>query len=430
MAAVGREKLYEQVWTIPGVRLATLYGISDVGLAKVCKRYKIPRPDRGYWARIATGQKVRRTPLPDVRGADYAVVHMQGWDVPEEALHLDTSTEIEAQSPPIPLAEHPIAPHPLVLATQGQLENAQPDQNGLVRTDALSAPNVRVSPASIPRALTLLESLIRKWEGRGGTVIVGAVGGIKTALAIGADEVCFELYEEVDEAKPVSDPSRLTGRLSALIDGAGIHRRWADRKTQRLEKVISILVATAAQALEMRRVERLDEECVKRQKRRVNELRRAAAAKKDLDFGRRQKLMEYVNRWHDAEQIRCYLAALQAALDAEQIRPMNKEAFQDWFEWAKRYADSIDPIVQARQPDEKLAGPQTTPSAELDLTRRARAFISRLKISDSDGLAGVTGDQMRGASGYFDKELWDEVCRVLEGLGYDIAKRREQYRWY
>jgi hypothetical protein len=37
---VQREKLYEQVWSVPGSQLAALYGISDVGLAKVCRRYK------------------------------------------------------------------------------------------------------------------------------------------------------------------------------------------------------------------------------------------------------------------------------------------------------------------------------------------------------------------------------------------------------
>lgn len=78
VAVVEREKLYEQVWTIPGARLAALYGISDVGLAKVCKRYRIPRPGRGYWARIAAGQKVPKVALPSMKGGAYDTVHLQG----------------------------------------------------------------------------------------------------------------------------------------------------------------------------------------------------------------------------------------------------------------------------------------------------------------------------------------------------------------
>lgn len=430
VAVVEREKLYEQVWTIPGARLATLYGISDVGLAKVCKRYRIPRPGRGYWARIAAGQKMRKVPLPSMKGGAYDTVHLQGWDVSDEILESQTLAADPPTPPTNPDTGQINAPHDLVLAAMAQLEAATPDQIGLIRTDAQRAPKIHVSPAAVPRALAILESIIAKWEARGGTVVVGAHDGTKTALAVGPDELYFELYEEIDDTKPVSDPSRLTGRLAAVIDGAGTRRRWADRKTQRLEKVIGTLVTTAAQALEMRKAERLDEECVQRQKQRVNELRRAAVARKDRDFGNRQKLMEYVNRWHDAERIRLYLAALHAALDSEQIRPMNEEAFHKWFEWAKRYADSIDPIVKAQQQADEPAGPQNTLAAELDLTRNARVFVARLNIKDSDGLNKVTGDQTRSSSGYFDRELWDEVCRVLEGLGYDTAKRREQYRWY
>lgn len=45
-------------------RLARDFGISDVGLAKTCKRYNIPRPERGHWQRIAAGQRVKRPKLP------------------------------------------------------------------------------------------------------------------------------------------------------------------------------------------------------------------------------------------------------------------------------------------------------------------------------------------------------------------------------
>lgn len=59
-----REELYERVWTEPMAVLAPKLGLSDVGLKKTCARLKIPSPPRGYWARLAAGQKIRRTPLP------------------------------------------------------------------------------------------------------------------------------------------------------------------------------------------------------------------------------------------------------------------------------------------------------------------------------------------------------------------------------
>ncbi|MCO6435464.1 MAG: hypothetical protein J5J06_00060, partial [Phycisphaerae bacterium] len=290
MSAVDREKLYEQVWTIPGSRLAPLYGISDVALAKACKRHKIPRPPRGYWAKLAAGQKPPRKPLPKLRGDRDSVVLMQGWQLPEEAF------EQNAQGPnhdtPSTPAVADAAPHELVVAAQSQLAAAKPDQNGLLRTDSKTVLDAQVSSDSVQRCLALCETLIRKWEGQGGTVRTVPTGGGQTALAIGEDEVYVRIVEEIDEKKSVSDPARLTGRLCAQLSGGDVRRQWADRKTQRLEKVMSTLVTTAAAAVASIRVERLDAECVERQRRRVQDRRQAVANKKNREFGRRQKLME------------------------------------------------------------------------------------------------------------------------------------------
>jgi len=59
-----RTELYEAVWSQPVATVATSLGISDSGLATVCKRFEIPRPPRGYWRRVKTGQILDRPPLP------------------------------------------------------------------------------------------------------------------------------------------------------------------------------------------------------------------------------------------------------------------------------------------------------------------------------------------------------------------------------
>ena len=60
-----REKLYEEIWSEPIQRVAKKYEISDVGLAKICRKLNIPRPGRGYWAKKAAGKPVpRQPPLP------------------------------------------------------------------------------------------------------------------------------------------------------------------------------------------------------------------------------------------------------------------------------------------------------------------------------------------------------------------------------
>ncbi len=59
-----RQLLYELVWSGPMTTQAKTLAISGVGLAKACRRGDIPVPPRGYWARLAAGQRVARTPLP------------------------------------------------------------------------------------------------------------------------------------------------------------------------------------------------------------------------------------------------------------------------------------------------------------------------------------------------------------------------------
>src|SRR5258705_212671 len=63
---ISREALYEQVWSEPMSKLASHYGLSDVGLAKICRRLRVPVPYRGYWRKREVGQTARRTPLPSL----------------------------------------------------------------------------------------------------------------------------------------------------------------------------------------------------------------------------------------------------------------------------------------------------------------------------------------------------------------------------
>jgi hypothetical protein len=63
-----RTELYEQVWKEPVRTVARTYGISDVWLAKICRKLSVPRPPRGYWIRKRSGwsdKPLPLTPLPE-----------------------------------------------------------------------------------------------------------------------------------------------------------------------------------------------------------------------------------------------------------------------------------------------------------------------------------------------------------------------------
>lgn len=51
-----REKLFDEIWTTPVTKLAKGYGLSDVGLRKICVALDVPLPPRGHWAKLAVGK--------------------------------------------------------------------------------------------------------------------------------------------------------------------------------------------------------------------------------------------------------------------------------------------------------------------------------------------------------------------------------------
>lgn len=125
-----RSELYEKVWASPMTKLAAELGISDVGLAKACRRHAVPAPPRGYWAKLQAGQKPPRTPLPtpelDV------VVHFATSDPEERARQqvierrrvemLRADAASAAARPSIEFAENLEGAHTLVKAAQRYCE--------------------------------------------------------------------------------------------------------------------------------------------------------------------------------------------------------------------------------------------------------------------------------------------------------------------
>ena len=62
-----RKVLYEQVWSEPALTVAKSYGVSSVWLGRVCRQLNVPVPPRGYWARVRSGGKGKKPPLPKLK---------------------------------------------------------------------------------------------------------------------------------------------------------------------------------------------------------------------------------------------------------------------------------------------------------------------------------------------------------------------------
>ncbi|MGU4206547.1 hypothetical protein [Pseudomonas aeruginosa] len=64
-----RALLLDEVWAEPMSVVAPRYGLSDVGLKKLCARLQIPTPMRGYWAKVKAGRRIPPKPkLKEFKG--------------------------------------------------------------------------------------------------------------------------------------------------------------------------------------------------------------------------------------------------------------------------------------------------------------------------------------------------------------------------
>jgi hypothetical protein len=91
-AHVYRQDLFDLVWSEPTRTIAKRLGISDVGLAKACRRADLLLPPRGYWAKLAAGKTVKKPQLPR-RGpgmSDRIVLGRDRWSWGPDAVDLST----------------------------------------------------------------------------------------------------------------------------------------------------------------------------------------------------------------------------------------------------------------------------------------------------------------------------------------------------
>ena len=110
---------FDLVWSESTRTIAKRLGISDVGLAKACRRADLLLPPRGYWAKLAAGKTVKKPQLPR-RGAGMSeriVLGRDRWNWRPDPVDLST----------------PDPPPPTFLETLEELEGRLREQVGAVR---------------------------------------------------------------------------------------------------------------------------------------------------------------------------------------------------------------------------------------------------------------------------------------------------------
>lgn len=165
---ISRNDLYQLVWSEPMTKIAERHAVSGSYLARVCTILNLPRPERGYWAKLAAGKAPPQTLLPEPQLGD--------------PMHWSTDGErIAEQMPAAPPRRNPekkmrIARsqvHGLIRGARAHFENGRPvDEGAYLKPYKKLLVDVIASKHSLDKALDLANNLFNALESVGYRVVV------------------------------------------------------------------------------------------------------------------------------------------------------------------------------------------------------------------------------------------------------------------
>ena len=380
-----RDSLYEEVWATPMAKLAKKYGISDVGLAKVCRKLAIPVPGRGYWAKKEVGQTVQKLPLPALKEPVRLYKptpkpeppKIEEYTTPDERAQVAKVIERDAQL----ILKRGSMSHPLIVQAREILGRSNRDGHDLLWTDEPCL-DISVSKAALPRALRLAAGLITALEEEGFKIAVKKGHKEKTTATLHNQAIGFTIVEKIDHIPLASPPKggvlqrvltyagtpheqKPSGRLGLQIwqPWNASPKRWNDGKTRTLEDLLPEIVAAFLRIALAGKVADEKREAEKAEAERLQEERARKAALIKQEEARVRALHRAAANWERACRIRDLVAAASDGARREGVSVEPGTPFGDWLIWAAEQADRIDPLkVSPRSIIDSKPAPAAQPS--------------------------------------------------------------------
>lgn len=368
-----REQLYDLVWSEPMQRLAKQIGISDVAVAKHCRKLGVPVPERGYWAKLQAGKPVEKVLLPERDLVTIGRVTISGTLTPELRGRIQGEPGIadpNGESIEI-LAErlrkrlgHVTVPrnfsraHPAVEALLKKDEKLR--QKAANSTFQFSWEQPKFDSPFERRRLLFLTGLFLGFAKVGGNGWVRGQDARELAIYMGDASVGFELdappqrrITRHPSAAPLENPTPLCLTISTAHTALpGIPFSWRDEDGRKLEQQLAdiiIGIAVAGEHLHRKWLEeqaawrRKEQEEAEReaQRRKVEAERRERERLAAVEKAKRDTLRSDATAWREAADIRAYVEAVRRAA-------AQPESIDSWMRWALLEADSLDPIASGR----------------------------------------------------------------------------------
>lgn len=378
-----RQELYDEVWSEPKKTLAGRSSLSDVGLAKACKRANIPRPPRGHWAELKAGKKVSREAL-SARGpgmSDEVVVggaysHYYRQCSEEEILSADpqppvfeddmedVAARVKAMIGHISVPRFPERAHRHIRRLLDADEERRQKQLNSRYSSSSYAPFFDDSFEK--RRFRVLNAIITTLERNGMKPSVRGRHGRDLSVNINDTNVGFTLDSTTQKNDPYRDASietrgpstRLRLQVISWRSSSESQPSWEDTDRTKLEKhldeiVVALIVSGERQYREGRQrryewlVERKAELILEIQERKEEAERHERERRIQLEQGRIDRLLGDAASLRQADEIRAYVEGVRDRC-AEAGGPIVIDELGGWARWALAQADRIDPVRSGR----------------------------------------------------------------------------------
>ena len=371
---ITRQELYDEVWSMAVSKLAPKYNLSDVGFAKFCKRCDIPRPPRGYWAKLEAGKKVKQTPLPKHDDEDGIRVYVPepGEVESQEKTKSDADKETESL-PRIELSESLRGCHALVSKTRQAFEGAKVRDDGILESPSDSKLDLIVSRDQLRRSLLIFDALLKNLESLGHKVTTGPtieVDGQTVSLAI--RETTKTIEEEFDASKEsingrydfFNERKRKKqipgGKLTLLIPEAegywasGCRKQWKDAKIQRVENCLNSIVAGVLEVavkkheheikLEQQAIQKVEDE---KRRRKESEERAKLRENQKQEQQKLDSLLTQASDLRRSREIRDLVSYVRQVHEGNGTEIDADSDLGQYLAWAQQQADRLDPTVNS-----------------------------------------------------------------------------------
>jgi uncharacterized protein YqeY len=217
-----RQQLYDLVWSKSVAAVAGSVPMSHVSLKRLCLNYRVPIPPLGHWRKSLARQAADKVPLQLTMG--------------EQRIWIKRFLRRRRSYAPVVQRSHN-GRHECTENTKRSLERVTPNKRGALAAEGAGAASVIVAPQTVPRALALLDDLIRAVEELGHSI---SIRYFAATLVLNGEHVpvaISEIFERNDDEPDSAEEMRRKSyelKYPGFVRDMDFRRAWVHRPTGKL----------------------------------------------------------------------------------------------------------------------------------------------------------------------------------------------------